>query len=97
MLPTDVQRIQFRSDTLANWMTYNPVLAVGEPAYETDTGKVKYGNGTDAGWTCRMQLEQQGLQGLPDLLGKTVLLAVLAKKEIKAHPAAKALPVQRTP
>ena len=48
MLPTDVQRIQFRSDTLANWIAHNPVLAVGEPAYETDTGKVKYGNGIDA-------------------------------------------------
>jgi hypothetical protein len=47
MIPTEVQRIQFRHDTLGNWFTYNPILEVGEPAYETDTGKIKYGNGVD--------------------------------------------------
>lgn len=35
------------SDTLANWTAKNPVLPVGVLTYETDTGKVKVGNGTD--------------------------------------------------
>lgn len=43
-------RIQLRRDTAANWTTDNPVLAQGEPAVETDTGKRKLGDGTTA-WT----------------------------------------------
>jgi len=39
-------RIKLRRDTAANWTQTNPVLAAGEPGLETDTGKVKYGNGT---------------------------------------------------
>lgn len=42
--------IQTRRDTAANWTSVNPVLAAGEPGLETDTGKVKYGDGTTA-WT----------------------------------------------
>lgn len=38
-------KIQVRRDTAANWTASNPVLAVGEPGLETDTGKVKYGDG----------------------------------------------------
>lgn len=40
--------LQYRQDTAANWTAQNPVLAAGEPAYETDTGKVKVGDGTTA-------------------------------------------------
>lgn len=40
--------IQLRRDTKANWATTNPVLALGEPGLETDTRKVKYGDGTTA-------------------------------------------------
>jgi hypothetical protein len=38
-------QIQLRRDTAANWALINPILAQGEPGLETDTGKVKYGNG----------------------------------------------------
>ena len=38
-------RIKLRRDTAANWTTTNPILAAGEPGLETDTGKIKYGNG----------------------------------------------------
>ena len=38
--------IQLRRDTKANWATKNPVLALGETGLETDTRKVKYGDGT---------------------------------------------------
>ena len=39
-------RIQIRRDTAANWASANPVLAVGEQGYETDTRKMKIGNGS---------------------------------------------------
>jgi Major tropism determinant N-terminal domain len=38
-------RIQLRRDTAANWLSVNPVLADGEPGFEYDTGKIKYGDG----------------------------------------------------
>lgn len=38
-------RIQIRRDTAANWTAANPVLAAGEPAVESDTGKTKVGDG----------------------------------------------------
>jgi hypothetical protein len=40
-----VTRVQYRRDTAANWTANNPVLLPGEPGLETDTGRVKYGNG----------------------------------------------------
>lgn len=38
-------QIQVRRDTAANWTLTNPVLAAGEPGAETDTGKLKVGDG----------------------------------------------------
>ena len=43
-------KIKLRRDTAANWTSTNPTLAAGEPGYETDTKKIKYGDGTTA-WT----------------------------------------------
>jgi hypothetical protein len=40
--------IAFRRDTAANWTSANPTLAAGEPGWETDTKKVKIGDGTTA-------------------------------------------------
>ncbi len=40
--------IQLRRDSAANWTSENPTLAEGEPGYETDTGKIKYGDGVSA-------------------------------------------------
>jgi hypothetical protein len=39
-------RIKIRRDTAANWISANPVLALGEPGFETDTRKIKYGDGS---------------------------------------------------
>ena len=39
-------KIQLRRDTAANWTTNNPTLSQGEPGLETDTFKIKYGDGT---------------------------------------------------
>ena len=41
-------KIQLRHDTSANFTSVNPVLLVGEFAYETDTKKIKVGDGTTA-------------------------------------------------
>ena len=41
-------KIQLRRDTSTNWTSTNPVLASGEPAFETDTGKFKIGDGVTA-------------------------------------------------
>lgn len=38
-------RIQLRRGTAAQWTAANPVLAQGEPGVESDTGKMKFGNG----------------------------------------------------
>ena len=39
--------IRLRRDPAATWTTNNPILALGEPGFETDTNKLKIGNGTD--------------------------------------------------
>ena len=41
-------RIQLRRDTAQNWANNNPVLFEGEIGIETDTRKIKIGNGTSA-------------------------------------------------
>lgn len=41
-------RIKLRRDTATTWTATNPVLALGEPGLETDTRKVKYGDGVTA-------------------------------------------------
>lgn len=38
--------IKIRRDTAANWTLNNPILELGEPGFETDTRKLKFGNGT---------------------------------------------------
>jgi hypothetical protein len=40
-------RIQIRRGLAAQWTIANPLLAEGELAAETDTGKFKVGNGVD--------------------------------------------------
>lgn len=44
----NMTQIKLRRDTSANFTSKNPVLGVGEPAYETDTKKLKIGDGTTA-------------------------------------------------
>ena len=41
-------RIKVRHDTASNWAINNPVLALGEPGFELDTNRVKYGDGVTA-------------------------------------------------
>lgn len=44
--------LQLRRDTAAGWASDDPVLAAGEPGEESDTGRMKIGNGTDS-WNDR--------------------------------------------
>lgn len=45
--PTVPKRVQLRHDTAANWTSVGNslILLAGEFAYETDTGKLKIGDG----------------------------------------------------
>jgi len=45
-----ITQIQVRRGTAAQWTSTNPTLASGEFGFETDTGKIKIGNGSTA-WT----------------------------------------------
>jgi len=51
--------IKLRRGTATNWSTNNPTLAAGEVGIETDTGKLKIGNGSTA-WN---SLAYGGIQG----------------------------------
>ena len=44
-------KIQLRRDTSSSWTSINPVLSQGEPGIESNTGKLKLGNGS-AAWNC---------------------------------------------
>jgi hypothetical protein len=59
-----VTQIQVRRGTAASWTSANPTLAAGEWGYETDTGKVKIGNGSTA-WN------SLGYTGAGDIEGVT--------------------------
>jgi hypothetical protein len=59
-----VTQIQVRRGTAAQWTSANPTLASGEWGFESDTGKVKIGDGTTA-WT------SLGYTGSGDITGVT--------------------------
>ena len=70
-------QIKLRRDTAANFTSKNPVLGVGEPAYETDTKKLKIGDGT----TAYTQLEYFSAGGgSVDSYTKSETNALLSKK-----------------
>ena len=43
-----IQHIRLRRDVAADWTANNPILLLGEPGIETDTGKLKFGDGVTA-------------------------------------------------
>ena len=67
-----IRRILIRRDTAANWTAANPTLASGELGGETDTGKLKLGNGSTA-WN---SLAYQG--GVTSVNGNTGVVTGLA-------------------
>jgi hypothetical protein len=54
--------IKFKRGTAADWTSLNLVLRVGEPGFETDTGKLKIGDGTTA-WNSLVYLTD--VEGAP--------------------------------
>jgi len=49
-------RIRLRRDTAANWTAANPTLLLGEVGFETDTRKLKLGDGTTP-WTSLLYVQ----------------------------------------
>lgn len=43
-----VTQFQFRRGTASQWTSANPTLGAGEPGFESDTGKLKIGDGSTA-------------------------------------------------
>ena len=60
--------IKLRRGTATNWSTNNPTLAAGEVGIETDTGKLKIGNGSTS-WNSLSYGGLQGIQGTQGVQG----------------------------
>lgn len=58
--------IKLRRGTAAQWQSNNTVLGPGEPGLETDTGRLKHGNGTDP-WNSLPYMDQD----IADMVGIT--------------------------
>ena len=66
---TTPRKIQLRRDTATNWSLANPILASGEPAVETTTGRMKVGDGVTR-WN-DLQYVSQGNTGATGPTGFT--------------------------
>ena len=64
-------QIQYRRGTAAEWTAANTTLAVGEPGYETDTGKFKVGTGSTAWASLTYSSGLTGPTGPTGLTGPT--------------------------
>jgi hypothetical protein len=62
--------IKIRRDISGNWSVVNPVLAEGELGIETNTNKLKFGNGVDA-WNQLPYFENTGPVGATGPTGST--------------------------
>ena len=67
--------IQLRRGAAALWTSVNPTLAAGEQAFETDTGKMKIGDGTTA-WTS-LNYTDVGVAGATGVTGVTALVRLV--------------------
>jgi hypothetical protein len=74
--------LQVRRGTAAQWATANPTLASGEAGYETDTNRLKYGDGSTA-WNT---LDYFVFDGTPVTIANTTgLQAALDSKAASSH------------
>lgn len=53
--------IRIRRDTAANWTATSPTLSSGELGYETDTGRIKVGDGATAWTSLAYRFEASGI------------------------------------
>ena len=73
-------RVQVRKDDASGWTTADPTLAVGEFGFETDTGKLKIGDGSTA-WTALAYVGQFTLRDDDDdsfVISQDTFLKVVA-------------------
>lgn len=73
---------RIRRDTAANWTSANPVLKLGEPGLETDTRKVKYGDGSTA-WSS-LAYSAAGAIAWADITSKPANLTAIAAQTTAA-------------
>lgn len=66
-----VGTIQVRKDTAANWTTNNPTLLSGEQGLETDTRRVKIGDGATAWNALAYSLNPLGVAAATDILRRS--------------------------
>lgn len=66
-------KFKLRRDTAANWSASNPILALGEPGLETNTRKVKYGDGATP-WNS-LSYSAAGVVAFTDITGKPTNLS----------------------
>lgn len=59
------RKIQFRRGTAASWTSTDPTLAISELGLETDTGKIKIGDGVTA-WSARPYIDAAALAHIAD-------------------------------
>jgi hypothetical protein len=64
-------RILLRRDSSINWETQNPVLLSGEPGYETDTGKLKIGDGASQWLSLNYYMGATGSSGITGATGSS--------------------------
>lgn len=64
--------IQIKRGSSTEWTEANPILALGELGLETDTNKIKAGNGTDA-WDALDYLASDGVTSINTQTGDVVL------------------------
>ena len=69
--------IQIRRDTAANWNGANPILAQGELGLETDTDKIKVGDGTTS-WSSLGYLIDAGGYVTEDQVGPLSVPSAIA-------------------
>ena len=59
------RKIQFKRGTAASWTSTDPTLAIGELGLETDTGKMKIGDGVTA-WSARPYIDAAAVAHIAD-------------------------------
>jgi hypothetical protein len=67
---TGFEHLRLRRDTAATWTSVNPTLGLGEPGFETDTNKLKVGDGVTP-WTGLAYITGGGIgaDGAPGAMG----------------------------
>lgn len=87
---TELRTIQPRRDTYAAWVEENPVPKTGELLVETDTGKMRLGNGIHTFTQLKAHLPEDLIQALIDSAVGPLVTAALASSTTVTDAAAAA-------